>query len=336
MEQAMVGKTDKLAPLVGVVIPFFQRKEGLITKCVTSILQQRGYDNYHVLVVDDESPISAESELKSLLNETNKVTILKQRNSGPGAARNRGLDNLPSDTKYVAFLDSDDWWEPDFLVRAVEALEKGNDLFFSDSQRYGFDESRFQWQASKNLNLIAKQHQCINEASSLYKFKGDFFNYALVRSNIISTSAMVYRLSLAPSLRFNTEIYNGQDRLFKLSISQRTNAVAFASKVLVQEGEGINIFDSAKWGTHKSLVLNSSYIKLCCTIMDSLKLEPEHFEIVKSQLAECRQAMVSSTLHLLKTRQKVDWGLYRKAFSSDPKFALAIIPITLKLAFGRV
>lgn len=322
-------------PLVSIIIPYFQRTEGLIRRCVESIVNQISYANYHVLIIDDESPIAPEPQLKDILESNPKINIIKQNNQGPGAARNKGLENLPPLTKYVAFIDSDDWWEPNYLSTAVTALENGNDLFFANSSRFGQTEPRFDWQRSKNLNLTPEAHTLLDPEKSVYTFKGEFFSYALVRSNIISTSAMCYRLSQARNLKFNVDLYNGQDRLFKLALCQKTNAIAFSPKILVQEGEGINIFDSAKWGSPQSLRLNSSYIKLCKTILRELTLKRDHVEVIKKQLNECRYSLTSTTLHLLKSGNGIDWKLLKKTSIEDPGFLIRFLPNTLKIMTSR-
>lgn len=54
------------------------------------------------------------------------VRVLSQANSGPAAARNLGIANACSD--YLAFLDSDDLWEPGMLMRLVEELERDPEI----------------------------------------------------------------------------------------------------------------------------------------------------------------------------------------------------------------
>ena len=93
---------------ISIIIPFFQKEEGILQKAVLSALNQKDVDNYKIIVVDDGSPIPASQELDQLLTaHPNKIEIIKQRNKGSGAARNLGLENIPCDTEYVAFLDSD-------------------------------------------------------------------------------------------------------------------------------------------------------------------------------------------------------------------------------------
>src|SRR3990172_8587194 len=109
---------------VSVVIPFFQKEKGILKKAVRSVLNQRKFDNYEIIIIDDGSPVSANEEIADL-GETNKFRIraIRQKNSGPGAARNRGLDAVSRETTYVAFLDSDDQWLDSHLDNAVAALE---------------------------------------------------------------------------------------------------------------------------------------------------------------------------------------------------------------------
>ncbi|MDF2177293.1 glycosyltransferase family 2 protein [Aliiglaciecola sp. CAU 1673] len=322
-------------PLVTVVIPYFQRQSGILKKCVESIVSQENYSNFNVIVVDDASPVSADSELADILARDSRIRVIRQDNAGPGAARNRGLDNIPADTTYVAFIDSDDWWEKDFLCCAIEALEQGHDLYFANSSRMGFSETRFDWQAKDGLNLDEKSHLCLDETRKLYRFKGDFFDYAIVRSNIISTSALVYRLSCQPQLRFSTRLFNGQDRLFKLMLAQATNKVAFCPRVMVQEETGVNIFDSAKWGTAKSLVLLSNYIKLAKCILQELRLTPTQQAHVKSQLQDSRFSMVASLMHLLKSGDPFDWKVISGTIKADPAFLFCFVPNLFRLLMRR-
>jgi len=317
--------------LVTVIIPFFQKEKGLLDKCVRSILEQKNYKNFHIIVIDDGSPVSAEEELKNISKDNTNLTILIQKNSGPGAARNKGLENLPENTEYVAFLDSDDQWENTFLSVAVSAMNEGCDMFFSNTYRAGFNETRFEWHSEDGLDLISSQHNSINSEKNIFKFKGDMFDYALVRSNIISTSSLVYRFSICPDMQFNVILFNGQDRLFKLSLCQQINNVSFSSSVLVKEGRGVNIFDSASWGTAKSLVLTSNYIKLSKTILKELKLNERQKTIVYQQLNDARYSFIASLLHLIKNRIKVDVKIIINILKADPGFLLQIIPIIFKI-----
>ncbi|ANG62530.1 hypothetical protein A8C75_08525 [Marinobacterium aestuarii] len=322
--------------LISVIIPYYQSERGLLKRCVESIFSQQGEFSIQVIVIDDASPIPASEELADLQSKDRRLTIINQDNAGPGAARNNGLDHMPYGTRYVAFIDSDDCWREDFLLHAMEAMQRGYDLFFANSRRSGFADTRFEWKSEAGLDLVASNHCSLGCERPLYAFSGDFFGYAIKRSNIISTSALVYRLEIAPDLRFSARLFNGQDRLFKLELSQKTDKVAFAALVLVDEGRGVNIFDSAGWGTPESLVLLTSYLKLSKCILAELNLEDNHRAFVATQLTDTRYSLVASIVHLLKTGQKCDWRLVLRASWSDPAFIVMFVPNLLQVMMSKV
>src|SRR4051812_39010298 len=109
--------------MISVIIPFYQRSHGLLTRTVQSVLNQTTTVPWHIIVVDDGSPINAETELMPLRAALNgRLTLIHQANAGAASARNRALDNVCPGTDIVAFLDSDDVWEEGHLDRAVASM----------------------------------------------------------------------------------------------------------------------------------------------------------------------------------------------------------------------
>ena len=56
----------------------------------------------------------------SSVHAQSRIRVIRQRNSGPAGARNRGIAETTAE--WIAFLDADDEWAPEFLERAHEAL----------------------------------------------------------------------------------------------------------------------------------------------------------------------------------------------------------------------
>lgn len=314
----MSSEPDRLrGAVLAVVIPYYQRTPGLLAKCVGAVLNQVSPFDVRVVITDDESPIPAEPELKAAFGDDERIILVKQKNAGPGAARNSCLDHLPPSTQFVALLDSDDAWLPGFLDCAAHALSDDVDLFFADSQRFGQDQTRFNWADDESLNLRGAPHVVVNEAQGLYRFTGDFFDFLIRRSNILGPSSMIYRLSAAPDLRFDTTLFNGQDRLFKLKLCRHVRTATFVSRVYCREGEGVNIFDSAVWGSRKALRLCASYISLHKKILTEVELDPPQRQHIRRQLASLREQFLQNTLHLLRRPEGVDWPLVRRTYGSD-------------------
>lgn len=99
-------------PSISVVIPVYNRP-GLIAECLASLAPS--LDVLHeVVVVDDGStdgktPEAVVAAIREL-GADGKVRLVRQQNAGPGAARNRGVQEACGD--WIAFLDSDDLWLP--------------------------------------------------------------------------------------------------------------------------------------------------------------------------------------------------------------------------------
>jgi glycosyltransferase involved in cell wall biosynthesis len=104
-------------PLVSVVIPAYNAA-GHIADAVRSVLAQDLQD-FEILVVNDGSPDGAALQ-HAIAPYMNQIRYLTQSNGGAGSARNRGIMNARG--KYVAFLDADDVWLPNFLSTMVALL----------------------------------------------------------------------------------------------------------------------------------------------------------------------------------------------------------------------
>lgn len=120
--------TTGQVPRVSVVVPTFNRAEDL-RRCLTSLCKQTMTD-FEVIVCDDGSTdntaeVAASFQGRLALCYTNDVNF-----GGAARPRNRGL-NLARGP-YVAFLDSDDWWEREKLQKSLQALEAGADVVYHD------------------------------------------------------------------------------------------------------------------------------------------------------------------------------------------------------------
>ncbi len=107
---------------VTVVIPFYQKQSGILSRALDSVFGQGGVTP-SIIVVDDASPVPAQAEIACRPpSEQARVTLVRQDNAGPGGARNTGLDRVPDDTTHVAFLDSDDVWHAGHLAASLDAM----------------------------------------------------------------------------------------------------------------------------------------------------------------------------------------------------------------------
>ena len=101
--------------LVSIVIPFYNRSK-IMAECLEKI-QDQTYKSYEIIAVDDGS---TEEYDESLIEKKVDKFIRLEKNSGPGYARQIGREAAHGD--FIAYLDSDDWWSPNFLAACVSAL----------------------------------------------------------------------------------------------------------------------------------------------------------------------------------------------------------------------
>jgi GT2 family glycosyltransferase len=106
---------------VSVVMPCFNAARHL-RQALASVLHQR-FGNLEVVFVDDGS--TDESAAIAAGCGDARVRVLRQQNAGVSAARNRGI--AAARGEFLAFLDADDHWSPDFLAKLHAALESTPD-----------------------------------------------------------------------------------------------------------------------------------------------------------------------------------------------------------------
>src|SRR5690554_2568287 len=117
-------------PLVSIIIPTYNRLKKF-QRCLQSVLEQT-HSNFEVFVIDDAS-----SEVFEYKMDARVQVIRNAQNLGPGPSRNMGLQLAKGE--FVAFLDSDDFWETDFLEVTVAALIQNGSAAMAYANGYEVD-----------------------------------------------------------------------------------------------------------------------------------------------------------------------------------------------------
>lgn len=106
--------------LISIIVPVY-RAEKYLDRCVKSILNQT-YINFELILVEDGSPDASGALCDRWAERDNRIRVIHKENGGASSARNRGLDIARGE--YIAFVDSDDWIEPQMYEYLYVAMEK--------------------------------------------------------------------------------------------------------------------------------------------------------------------------------------------------------------------
>lgn len=115
---------------ISVIVPVYNVEKYLEETIESVIAQTLGFKNIQLILVNDGSPDNSEEIcLKYKEKYPDNVVYIKQKNGGVSSARNNGI--LAAEGKYVQFLDSDDKVSKNAYKRAIDLLEKNEDVDFA-------------------------------------------------------------------------------------------------------------------------------------------------------------------------------------------------------------
>lgn len=145
---------ESRAPIVSVIVPIY-KVENYLRECLDSIICQTLHD-VEIICVDDGSPDSSADIAAEYVEKYDNVTLIRKENGGLSSARNVGLDAAAG--RYVYFLDSDDYIEPDTLERlCTKADAEELDILYFNAQVF-FSNEQAQTNYKDRLNYYSRKH----------------------------------------------------------------------------------------------------------------------------------------------------------------------------------
>ena len=112
--------------LVSIITPSYNSAR-FIQQSVESVMSQT-YNKWEMIIVDDSSYDNSKEIINSLCKKDARIkSVFLEKNIGPARARNLGIQK--SSGKYIAFLDSDDLWDPYKLEKQISFMEDNNIAF---------------------------------------------------------------------------------------------------------------------------------------------------------------------------------------------------------------
>jgi glycosyltransferase involved in cell wall biosynthesis len=208
-------QTTPPRPAVSVIIPAFRASRD-IADALASVFAQT-FADFEVVLVDDGSPDAAELEA-AIAPFRSRIQFITQPNLGAGAARNTAI--RASTGRFLAFLDADDRWLPDFLARQVALLEADRHcaLVYCDALLSG------------DTPLAGQRFM---EAAPS---EGEVTLVSLIeqRCNIVLSTVVARRRVLIGAGLFDETLRRGQDFELWLRLAWRGAAMTYQREVLAE------------------------------------------------------------------------------------------------------
>ncbi len=201
-------------PRVGVIIPAYNVSQ-YIKEALDSVFAQT-FRDYEVVVVNDGSPDT--KQLEKVLNPySDRITYAHQENRGPSSARNTGL--RLTQAPFVALLDADDAWLPEYLSVQMAIMEDDLtiDVLYPNSIIFG------------NTADAGRTHMDLNPSRGEVTFESLVLQKCSVMVSVVARRDVIMRAGL-----FDEELRGSEDFDLWLRILNQRGRIAYHRRVLVR------------------------------------------------------------------------------------------------------
>jgi glycosyltransferase involved in cell wall biosynthesis len=250
-------------PAVSVIIPAYNTAK-YIAVTLQSVLSQT-FTNFEIIVINDGSPDSNDFEI-AIQPFVERIVYLKQENRGPGSARNLGIKQAQG--QFVAFLDSDDVWLPNYLQKQMKLFEEtpSLDMVYSDALLCALDGSP------------RKTYMETCPSSSPVTFE----SLVVEDSQVITSGTVARRRTIVDSGLFDESkaLIGSEDYDLWLRVAYHGGVIAFQRNVLLKHLVRPNSLSS------DGVRILENIIKVLTKLERNLQLSPERIALLRNKLAE--------------------------------------------------
>jgi len=206
------------SPFFSVIIPVYNA-ERTIEKCALSVLNQT-FDDFELIMINDGSKDGSQKKMEEIKESFPlvKIRLINQENCGAGKTRNHGITQATGE--YVAFLDSDDYWDKAFLEETKKVIdEKKADLVYIDHIREKEDGSVIRFERMSVFSNLDKEQFIRRQLTGYIPWGG--------HRKVIRRSLLMDR-----DIRYATSIKVGEESLYSYKALYYSEVYAFQSKAL--------------------------------------------------------------------------------------------------------
>lgn len=167
--------------LISVVVPIYN-VEKYLEEALNSIVNQT-YKNLQIILIDDGSTDQSGVLCDKYAKRDNRITVIHQKNSGAGAAKNTGLELIKGD--YFSIIDSDDYIELNMYEKMIGYMES----YHADVVQCLFRNVFVNRRVDRNFIIKSKPIRKIRRNKFLKEYLYDW-KYAIFANKIFKTSLL--------------------------------------------------------------------------------------------------------------------------------------------------
>lgn len=236
-------------PVISVIVPVYNA-EPYLARCIDSIMSQT-FEDFEVLIVDDGSQDKSGEICDEYAAKDSRIRVFHKENGGVSSARNLGLDNATGE--WIAFVDSDDWVDEEYLSCLYDAaISLDRSIVVCDFVEINKDGTKlcnaFDWTGNNKEDANNLNRGDLLKAVYCYSF-GIIWNILVSRELINLSSA-----------RFDSELKNGEDTLFLCKLYMSANKYYHLRKCLYFY-DRTNAFSASN---NKTIDYHLSRLKFAC------------------------------------------------------------------------
>lgn len=251
---------------ISVIVPIYNVYDWLDT-CMKSLLKQ-SFKDFEVILIEDGSTDGSDLKCEEWVKMDPRFKLVKQKNSGPSIARNKGIKEAKGE--YLSFIDSDDWVDKDFLKKLYDAVSyNGADMAECDVYRVDdrTGEKTYRVCSGSLGKLYTIREHMKYGYTAIWKClvrRELFISYGIEFPDCHSEAKAIYPLLLAVS----NKIINVNEGLY---FYRRFRKDSLTAKPRQNNGDefaiGIRAFDALIQG----FIQNGIYEKYCSVLEEIVK-----------------------------------------------------------------
>ena len=275
-------------PEISIIIPVYN-VEKYLDECLNSAANQT-FENIEIICVNDGSTDGSLEILESHASKDKRIRIISQENKGVSSARNEGLDAARG--KYIYFMDSDDYMEPNALRELHDLIEeKSCDLIIFKTYNF-IDET------GEYVNMEYYDMPELTEILANSKFKCQDYLKELIDVDV-TVYTKFFKKEIASDIRFREGLIF-EDNLFAMQLLFNAESIYFYDRYLYHR----RMREDSLMSSNSERFMNILEIM---NMLEDLFLEKGYYEECKEKLFLKKYSELNHRLFLIDDKYKEEF-----------------------------